>query len=38
VTDPGTQQIHAVDLASGEKTATVTLPKPPNELTGVVAH
>jgi outer membrane protein assembly factor BamB len=35
VSDPGTRQVHAVDLASGEKTASVTLPKEPNELSGV---
>ncbi|MFC4852186.1 zinc metallochaperone AztD [Actinophytocola glycyrrhizae] len=38
VSDPGTKQLHAVDLETGEKTATVTLPKAPNELSGVVAH
>ncbi len=37
VSDPATRQIHAVDLASGAKKATATLPGTPNELTGVVA-
>jgi outer membrane protein assembly factor BamB len=37
VSDPGTKQLHAVDLASGEKTATVTLPETPNELSGVTS-
>jgi outer membrane protein assembly factor BamB len=36
VSDPGTKQVHAVDLASGEKTASVTLKGEPNELSGVV--
>ncbi|GAB2874503.1 zinc metallochaperone AztD [Streptomyces mayteni] len=36
VTDPATRQLHAVDLASGETTASVTLDAPPNELSGVV--
>jgi outer membrane protein assembly factor BamB len=36
VSDPGAKQVHAVDLASGEKTASVTLPKAPNELSGVI--
>ena len=37
VSDPGARQVHAVDLATGEKTASVTLPKAPNELSGVLA-
>lgn len=36
VSDPGTKQLHAVDLETGEKQATVTLPEIPNELSGVV--
>ncbi|MFX4292592.1 zinc metallochaperone AztD [Streptomyces bohaiensis] len=37
VSEPATDELHAVDLASGEVTASVTLPSAPNELTGVVA-
>ncbi|TDC66011.1 zinc metallochaperone AztD [Streptomyces hainanensis] len=37
VTDPATGELHAVDLASGEITDSVTLDAPPNELSGVVA-
>ncbi|MFI6578154.1 zinc metallochaperone AztD [Nocardiopsis sp. NPDC050513] len=37
VSDPATRQIHAVDLATGEITASVTLDEAPNELSGV-AH
>nr|WP_209310768.1 zinc metallochaperone AztD [Streptomyces spiramenti] len=37
VTEPATEELHAVDLASGEVTASVTLPAAANELTGVVA-
>ncbi|MCP2167280.1 zinc metallochaperone AztD [Goodfellowiella coeruleoviolacea] len=37
VSDPGKRELHAVDLATGTRTATVTLPKAPNELTGVPA-
>ncbi|PRX44550.1 hypothetical protein B0I33_11159 [Prauserella shujinwangii] len=36
VSDPAKKEVHAVDLASGEKTATVTLPQAPNELSGVL--
>ncbi|MFC4002410.1 zinc metallochaperone AztD [Prauserella oleivorans] len=36
VSDPGERKIHAVDLASGEKSASVTLEHAPNELSGVV--
>ncbi|RZQ62347.1 zinc metallochaperone AztD [Amycolatopsis suaedae] len=36
VTDPNTKQIHAVDLATGNKTATGTLPAAPNEVSGVL--
>ncbi|MGW7534822.1 zinc metallochaperone AztD [Amycolatopsis sp. NPDC054798] len=35
VTFPNTKEIHAVDLKTGTKTATGTLPGVPNELTGV---
>lgn len=35
VTDTATDQVHAVDLASGEVTASVTLEETPNELSGV---
>jgi outer membrane protein assembly factor BamB len=37
VSDPATDQIHAVDLETGEVTASVTLDGTPNELSGV-AH
>ncbi|MEU6130334.1 zinc metallochaperone AztD [Saccharopolyspora sp. NPDC047091] len=37
VTDPGEKVIHAIDLATGEKTATGRLPAAPNELSGVQA-
>ncbi|WP_312863033.1 zinc metallochaperone AztD [Spinactinospora alkalitolerans] len=35
VTDPGANELHAVDIESGEETATAELPGTPNELTGV---
>ena len=35
VTDPVKKEIAAVDLASGTRTATATLPQTPNELSGV---
>ncbi|MEV0354431.1 zinc metallochaperone AztD [Nocardia sp. NPDC050697] len=35
VTDPATEQLHRIDLDSGERTATVRLPGVPNELSGV---
>ncbi|MFC3964836.1 zinc metallochaperone AztD [Nocardia jiangsuensis] len=35
VSDPATGQVHRIDLANGERTATVTLPGAPNELSGV---
>ncbi|MFD1858915.1 hypothetical protein EHW97_05720 [Aeromicrobium camelliae] len=39
VSDPAAQQIHAVDLESGEITATADLEVAPNELSGVLhAH
>ncbi|MFI2214023.1 zinc metallochaperone AztD [Streptomyces sp. NPDC020141] len=37
VSEPGKRALHAFDLDSGEKRASVTLPKTTNELTGVVA-
>ncbi|MGW5877951.1 zinc metallochaperone AztD [Nocardiopsis terrae] len=37
VTDTATDRVHAVDLASGEVTGSVTLEETPNELSGV-AH
>ncbi|TKG72820.1 zinc metallochaperone AztD [Prauserella endophytica] len=38
VSDPGERQLHAVDLATGEKTATAKLEEAPNELSGVLAQ
>jgi hypothetical protein len=39
VSDPAADAVHAVDIAAGTATATVTLPATPNELSGVlVAH
>lgn len=39
VSDPATSAVHAVDIAAGTTTATVTLPETPNELSGVLpAH
>ncbi|MFG3397909.1 zinc metallochaperone AztD [Streptomyces parvus] len=37
VSDPGKRQLHAYDLESGEKQASVTLPKGTNELSGTIA-
>lgn len=37
VSDPAARQVHAVDLASGEVTGSVTLDEAPNELSGA-AH
>ncbi|MEU7329774.1 zinc metallochaperone AztD [Streptomyces parvus] len=37
VSDPGKRQLHAFNLESGEKQASVTLPKGTNELSGTVA-
>ncbi|MEU0913268.1 zinc metallochaperone AztD [Streptomyces althioticus] len=37
VSDPGKKALHAIDLDTGEKTASVTLPESTNELSGVVA-
>ncbi len=37
VTDPSATEIHAVDLESGEITATGSLPSAPNELSGTLS-
>ncbi|MFF8846218.1 zinc metallochaperone AztD [Streptomyces sp. NPDC015127] len=37
VSEPGKRKLHAVDIASGEKLASVTLPKSTNELSGTIA-
>ncbi|GAA1964447.1 zinc metallochaperone AztD [Amycolatopsis minnesotensis] len=37
VTDTNRKEIHAVDLASGKKTATEKLPSVPNEVSGTVS-
>ncbi|GAB2579680.1 zinc metallochaperone AztD [Streptomyces capparidis] len=37
VSEPGKRKLHAVDIESGEKLGSVTLPKSTNELSGVVA-
>ncbi|MFF7858632.1 zinc metallochaperone AztD [Streptomyces sp. NPDC007904] len=37
VSEPGKRKLHAVDIESGEKLASVTLPKSTNELSGVIA-
>ncbi len=37
VSEPGKRKLHAIDIESGEKVASVTLPKSTNELSGVVA-
>ncbi|OAH12844.1 zinc metallochaperone AztD [Streptomyces jeddahensis] len=37
VSEPGKRKLHAVDIESGEKLTSVTLPKSTNELSGVVA-
>jgi hypothetical protein len=37
VSEPGKRRLHAFDLESGEKLASVTLPKSTNELSGTVA-
>ncbi|MFR9773543.1 zinc metallochaperone AztD [Nocardia sp. SC052] len=38
VSEPAAKQVHRVDLATGAKTASVTLPSTPNEVSGVVGH
>ncbi|MEU1853176.1 zinc metallochaperone AztD [Streptomyces sp. NPDC019990] len=35
ISEPGKRKLHAVDLESGEKVTSVTLPKSTNELSGV---
>ncbi|GAA4906036.1 hypothetical protein HD597_003121 [Nonomuraea thailandensis] len=37
VSDPAGKRLHAVDFPSGEVTGSVSLPQPPNELSGVVS-
>ncbi|MFF2728944.1 zinc metallochaperone AztD [Streptomyces sp. NPDC058008] len=37
VSDPAERTLHAIDIESGKKLASVTLPKSTNELSGVVA-
>ncbi|MFI1471056.1 zinc metallochaperone AztD [Streptomyces wuyuanensis] len=37
VSEPGKRQLHAIDLESGKKVNSVTLPKSTNELSGAVA-
>lgn len=38
VTDPATKQVHVVDVESGEVSASVSLDRVPNELSGTVGH
>ncbi|MFF7944417.1 zinc metallochaperone AztD [Nocardia gamkensis] len=38
VSDPGTKQVHRIDLGTGAKTASVALPSTPNEVSGVLGH
>ncbi|MEU1961454.1 zinc metallochaperone AztD [Nocardia sp. NPDC019304] len=38
ISDPGAKQLHRVDLNTGAKTASVTLPDTPNEVSGVAGH
>ncbi|MEO3972755.1 zinc metallochaperone AztD [Streptomyces sp. CAU 1734] len=35
VSDPATRELHAIDIETGKRTASVTLPKAPNEVSGV---
>ncbi|MEU3090520.1 zinc metallochaperone AztD [Streptomyces massasporeus] len=37
VSEPGKRMLHAVDIVSGKKVTSVTLPKSTNELSGVLA-
>lgn len=37
VSEPGKRKLHAIDIESGKKITSVTLPKSTNELSGVVA-
>jgi hypothetical protein len=34
VTDPSAKQVHALDVESGKKLRTTTLPEAPNEISG----
>jgi hypothetical protein len=38
VSDPATNQVHRIDLATGTVAATTTLAAAPNELSGVAGH
>jgi hypothetical protein len=38
VTDPAADEIHLVDIESGEVTQTATLPNTPNEVSGTAGH
>ncbi|WP_237706547.1 hypothetical protein [Kribbella flavida] len=35
VSDPATKTVHAIDIASGRRLGSASLPKAPNELSGV---
>ncbi|MBN6057424.1 hypothetical protein JYK22_36200 [Nonomuraea sp. RK-328] len=37
VTDPATRRLHEIDIEAGRTLRTVTLPQPPNELSGVAS-
>jgi outer membrane protein assembly factor BamB len=37
VSEPGKRKLHAIDIETGKKVTSVTLPKSTNELSGVVA-
>lgn len=37
VSEPGKKALHAIDVETGKKITSVTLPKSTNELSGVVA-
>ncbi|MFD5228471.1 zinc metallochaperone AztD [Streptomyces qaidamensis] len=37
VSEPGKRKLHALDIESGKKVTSVTLPKSTNELSGVIA-
>ncbi|MER7406249.1 zinc metallochaperone AztD [Streptomyces sp. NPDC000070] len=37
VSEPGQRKLHAIDIETGKKVTSVTLPKSTNELSGVVA-
>lgn len=38
VSDPAAKKLHAIDIESGKRLASATVPKAPNELSGVHAH